>query len=485
MPKTELHTLTIEELSPLLRNKQVSPVEVTEHYLARIDELDEHTNAFITVTADEALADARKHEAEIMAGEYRGPLHGVPIALKDLYDTAGVRTTAGSRIFAERVPDRDATSVMFLRAAGAIILGKTNLHEFAYGVTNASSYFGPARNPWDLSRVTGGSSGGSGAAVAAGLCAAATGSDTGGSIRIPGALCGIVGLKPTYGRISCAGLIPLSWSLDHAGPMTRSVYDAAVMLQAMAGWDPEDPASLTAPVSDYTAGLSAGVEGLRIAVDPDYAFSEIDEEIDWAVKQALRVLQDLGAELVEVSRSRLDEAALTILDAEASAYHEELLKTRPEDYQPDVRERLKRGFAVRGIDYARAQRTRQWIRREFEALFDDVNLFATPTCAIPAPRLDQTEVTITGQTVSVMKPIARFTRVFNLTGVPAITVPCGFSSDGLPIGLQLAGRHLDEATVLRAAYTYEQATEWSRHRPPPPRSPRPPTRAHSHHTRLA
>ncbi len=468
MPKTELHALTIEELGPLLHSRQVSPVEVAEHYLARIDELDRHTNAFITLMAEEALADARKHEAEIMAGEYRGPLHGVPIALKDLYDTAGVRTTAASKIFADRVPDRDATSVMFLRAAGAVIIGKTNMHEFAYGVTNASSYFGPARNPWDLSRVTGGSSGGSGAAVAAGLCAAATGSDTGGSIRIPGALCGIVGLKPTYGRISCAGLIPLSWALDHAGPMTRSVYDAAVMLQAMAGWDPEDPASLTAPVPDYTRELRDGVAGLRIAVDPDYAFSEVDEEVDMVVKQALRVLQELGAELVEVSISRLDQAALTILNAEATAYHEEFLKTRPEDYQPDVRERLEKGFAVRGIDYARAQRTRQWVRREFETLFEEVDLFATPTCAIPAPRLDQSEVPVAGEVVSVMTPIAHFTRVFNLTGLPAITVPCGFSSDGLPIGLQLAGRHLDEATVLRAAYAYEQATEWHKRRPPLP-----------------
>lgn len=469
MPKTELHTLTIEDLSQLLRNKQVSPVEVTEHYLARINGLDDRTNAFITVTAEEALADARKHEAEIMAGEYRGPLHGVPMALKDLYDTAGVRTTAASRIFAARVPDRDATSVMFLRAAGAVILGKTNLHEFAFGVTNASSYFGPARNPWDLNRVTGGSSGGSGAAVAAGLCAAATGSDTGGSIRIPAALCGIVGLKPTYGRISCAGLIPLSWSLDHAGPMTKSVYDAAVMLQAMAGWDPEDPASLTAPVSDYTAGISDGVGGLRIAVDPDYAFSQIDDEVDVVVKQALRVLQNLGAELVEVSLSRIPEAmdaALAILNAEATAYHEKFLKARPEDYQPDVRARLEKASSVRGADYARAQRTRQWMRRDFETLFEEVDLFATPMCAIPAPTLDQSEVTVAGQTTSVMAPIARFARVFNLTGMPAITVPCGFSSAGLPIGLQLAGRRLDETTVLRAAYTYEQATHWHERRPP-------------------
>lgn len=466
---TELHTLTIEELSPLLRNKTVSPVEVTEHYLARIDALDEHTNAYITVMAGEALADARTAEEEIMAGEYRGPLHGVPIALKDLYDTAGVRTTAASKIYADRVPDRDATSVMFLRAAGAVIIGKTNLHEFAYGVTNDSSYFGPTHNPWDLDRVTGGSSGGSGAAVAAGLCAAATGSDTGGSVRIPGALCGIVGLKPTYGRISCAGLIPLSWALDHPGPMTRSVYDAAVMLGTMAGWDPDDPATLAAPVPDYMIPLGDDIAGLRIAVDPDYAFSQVDNEVEAAVKQALTVLQGLGAELIEVTMPRMNEAmdaALTILNAEATAYHEGFLKTQPEDYQPDVRDRLGKGFSVRGVDYAHAQRTRQWIYRDFEMLFDEVDLFATPMCAIPAPELGQSEVTVAGETISVMTPITHFTRGFNLAGIPAITVPCGFSSDGLPIGLQLAGPHLDEATVLRAAYAYEQATGWHQRRPP-------------------
>lgn len=465
MPNTELHTLTIEELSRLLRNKSVSPVEVTELYLARIEALNEQTNAYITVMPDEALTDARRAEEEIMAGDYRGPLHGVPIALKDLYDTAGVRTTAASKIFANRVPDKDATSVMFLRAAGAVIIGKTNMHEFAYGVTNASSYFGPTHNPWDLSRVTGGSSGGSGAAVAAGLCTAATGSDTGGSIRMPSALCGIVGLKPTYGRVSCAGLIPLSWALDHAGPMTKSVFDAAVMLNAMAGWDPDDPATLAAPVLDFTLELRDGVEGLRIAVDPNYAFSEIDEEVEVAVKQALNVLRDLGAELVEVTAPQLAGAALTILNAEATAYHEEFLETRSDDYQPDVRERLEKGFSVSGIDYAHAQRKRQTISREFEALFEEIDLFATPACAVPAPRLDQTEVTVAGETVSVMKPIAQFTRLFNLTGLPAITVPCGFSGHGLPIGLQLAGPRLDEATVLRAAYAYEQATEWHQRRP--------------------
>ncbi|HBY99158.1 MAG: amidase [Ardenticatenaceae bacterium] len=469
MANLELHRLTIEELGPLLRNKTVSPTEVTGHFLERIATLGEHTNAYITVMAEAAMAEARAREAEILAGEYRGPLHGIPVALKDLYDTAGVRTTAASKIFADRVPEQDATTVRLLREAGAIIIGKTNLHEWAFGVTNERSYFGPTRNPWDLDRITGGSSGGSGAAVAADLCVAATGSDTGGSIRIPSALCGTVGLKPTFGRISCTGLVPLAWSLDHPGPMTKSVYDAAVMLGVMAGWDPKDPATLNAPVPDYRATLRSGVQGLRIAVDPDCAFSEVDEDVGAAVKQAVTVLEGLGAEVVEVALPRIDEArdaALTILISDAAAYHEQFLTTRPEDYEPGgARTRLEPARSIRAVDYARAERTRQWIQRDFASLFEQVDLFATPTTAIPAPRLGQADTAISGGIISVLAGLTRFTRLFNLVGSPAISVPCGFSRDGLPIGLQLIGAHLREAIVLRAAYAYESATDWHRRSP--------------------
>jgi aspartyl-tRNA(Asn)/glutamyl-tRNA(Gln) amidotransferase subunit A len=468
MADTELHALTIAELAPLLKKREISPVELTAAYLERIDAVDSTLNAYITIMADAAQAQAQERDAELMAGEYRGPLHGVPIALKDLYDTAGVPTTAGSRIFADRVPDSDASTVSLLRAAGAIIIGKTNLHEFAYGVTNDTSYFGATRNPWDPERVPGGSSGGSGAAVAAGLCAAATGTDTGGSIRMPAALCGIVGLKPTYGRVSCAGVIPLAWSLDHCGPLTRSVMDAAIMLFAMAGWDPQDPATLAEPVEDYLLALRPSAEGLRIAVDPAYSFSRVDPEVEAAVKDALAVLQNLGAKLVEVELPRVSEAAqaaLTVLDAEATSYHEQFLKNRPEDYQPTVRDRLGRGFQVRGIDYALARRVGQWMALDFETLFDDVDLIATPATAIPAPKLGQEQVEIGHENVDVRGAVAQFTRVFNLTGLPAISVPCGFSSAGLPIGLQLAGAQLDEATVLRAAHAYEQATDWHTRHP--------------------
>jgi aspartyl-tRNA(Asn)/glutamyl-tRNA(Gln) amidotransferase subunit A len=469
MSGTEFCTLTLEELSSLLRDKQVSPVEVTRAYLERIDALNETLNAYITVTREQALATARHCQDEILRGDYRGPLHGVPVALKDLYDTAGVPTTAASKIYAHRVPDEDATSVARLRAAGAVLIGKANLHEFAYGVTTESSFFGPTRNPWDPERVPGGSSGGSGAAVAAGLCAAATGSDTGGSIRVPAALCGIVGLKPTYGRISCHGLLPLSWTLDHPGPMTRTVYGAAAMLAAMAGYAPHDPASADVPIPDYATGLRDGIAGLRIGVDPQWALPGIHQDVRAAFQEALAVLEDLGAEIVEVSVLRVVEgmeAALTILMAEATAIHEEFLRTRPDDCQPDVRARLEKGFPITGLDYARARRSGELLHRDLAALFQKVDLLATPMCGIPAPKLGQREVIIDGEAVPVMVPLTRYTRVFNLTGLPAISVPCGFSSEGLPIGLQLVGRAWDEATLLRAAHAYQMATEWTQRRPP-------------------
>jgi aspartyl-tRNA(Asn)/glutamyl-tRNA(Gln) amidotransferase subunit A len=469
MPDSELWTLTLEELSAVLREGQLSPIDVTQAYLARIDALDGPINAFITVTADQALAAARRCEEEIARGAYRGPLHGVPVALKDLYDTAGIPTTGGSKIYAHRVPDEDSTVAARLRAAGAVLVGKTNLHEFAYGVTTDSSYFGPTHNPWDLNRIAGGSSGGSGAALAASLCLAATGSDTGGSIRIPAALCGVVGLKPTYGRVSCHGLLPLSWSLDHAGPIARTVYGAAAMLEAMAGGDHRDPAAVGMSTPSYTAQLRDGIAGLRVGVDHDWALTGVQEDVRAAFQKALACLQDLGAEIVEVSVPRVEEAmeaALTILSAEAAAVHEEFLRTRAGDYQPDVRARLERGLPIRGTDYARARRTGELVRRDLARLFEQVDLLATPMCAIPAPRLGQQDIAINAEVTSVMAPLTQYTRIFNLTGLPAISAPCGFSAEGLPIGLQLVGRAWEEATVLRAAHAYEAATPWSQRRPP-------------------
>ena len=464
-----LEYLSASALAELVAGREVSSEELVALFVERIERLEPEVNAYITVAPEAALAEARSRDAELAAGQRRGPLHGVPLALKDLFDTKGMRTTAGSRILRDRVPDRDATTVAKLRAAGAVIIGKTNLNEFAAGGTTENLTFGDTLNPWDRSRIPGGSSGGSGTAVAAGLCAAATGTDTGGSIRIPSALCGVVGLKPTFGRISCHGIFPLSMEQDHPGPMTRTVRDAALLLEVMSGWDRADPRTVRRPVQRYTQRLSKDVRGLRIGVDEGYINEGVTPEVRGAFDRAVDVLLDLGARLVEVEVpdvSEAREASLVIWRTEGALQHEEWLETRPEDYNPGVRERFEKGLEISGIDYARAQKTRRSVTRAFEMIFDEVDVLATPTCGIPAPRAGQDVVDAAGEDLNVLTALARFTRVFNLTGLPAITVPCGFSDDGLPIGLQFVGAALDETTILRAAYAYESATTWSRRKPP-------------------
>jgi aspartyl-tRNA(Asn)/glutamyl-tRNA(Gln) amidotransferase subunit A len=463
----ELWALSARELGALLRSGQASVLEVVEAVLARIQAADPEINAYITVAAEEALADARRCDAELAAGRDRGPLHGIPLAVKDLYDTAGVRTTSGSRILGDRVPVEDAAAVARLRSAGAVLVGKTNLNEFACGVTTTNTHYGDTRNPWDLTRSPGGSSGGSAAALAAGLCTLALGTDTGGSIRIPAALCGVVGLKPTYGRVSCRGIMPLSWEQDHAGPMARTVWDVAAVLAAMAGWDSADPASRRAPVPDYVAGLGGGLDGLRLGVDRDFALRSIGSEVRVAFEAALQVLAELGARVVDVDVPRLEEgmeAGLVIWGAEAAAVHAEWLRTRAEDYDPLVRSRLEPGLALSGAEVARAQRLRRLLQRDLQLLFEEVDLLATPTCALEAPPRGARSVVLDGVEVEVLSALTRFSRVFNLLGLPAISVPCGFTAGGLPLGLQLVGAELDDARVLRAAYGYEQATAWHRRR---------------------
>ena len=465
---TELTRLSIEHLAPRLASGEVSPVEVTQAYLDRVEARDPDLNAYCLVMAESALAEARAAEAAIRAGHYRGPLHGVPIALKDLYDVAGVPTTAGSRLFLDNIPSEDAPSVARLRAAGAVILGKLNMHEVAYGVTGDSSHFGPTHNPWDLGRVPGGSSGGSGAAVAAGLCAAATGSDTGGSIRIPAALCGIVGLKPTYGRVPTRGLIPLSYSLDHPGPMTRSVYDAGVMLQAMSGYDPLDPTTPQQPVPIFTADLDRGVRALKVAVDPAWSLTGAHPDVLAGVEATLETLRHAGADIVEVSLPRLadaNQAALDILNAEATGYHEERLRARLADFRPDVGSRLQLGFQVRGIDYGHAVRLRSFLVRDFQQLFDAVDLFVAPATGIPAPPMGVSKVEVNGVTVSAREAIARFTRPFNLAGLPVLALPSGMSEEeGLPVGVQLVAAWWNEALLLRVGRVLEGTLPW----PAPP-----------------
>ena len=435
----------------------LDPVDLTEQVLARIAALNPALNAYITVDADKARAMARSAR--------QGPLHGLPIGLKDLFDLRGARTTAGSQILADRAPAaEDAAAVARLRAAGAVFLGKTNMHEWALGITNLASHFGPVHNPWDLDRVPGGSSGGSAAAVAAGLALAATGTDTGGSIRIPAALCGITGLKPTYGRVSLHGVIPLSWSLDHAGALTRTVRDAALMLSVMAGYDPQDPYSVDVPCDDYLAAVDSvhGEAPMRIGVPREYFWDNVDPDVETAVRAAIDTLGELGATIVPVSVGdvvAVRQASGNVLVADAAAYHESELVDQPERFTPAVYERMSAGLRVTGIEVARARRLGVLWQHRLAQLFDDVDLIATPAVAIPAPTF------AAGRDI---KPgaLTRFTNPFNLSGNPAISVPCGFTPAGLPAGLQLVGRWWQETVVLRAAEAYQTATEWHLQVPP-------------------
>jgi aspartyl-tRNA(Asn)/glutamyl-tRNA(Gln) amidotransferase subunit A len=448
---------SIAEVSRRLRLGEVSSVEITRRCLERIEKVNPALNAFITVMAESALADARRAEGEIARGEWRGGLHGVPVALKDLIDTAGVRTTAASALYKDRIPLKDAEVVRRLRVAGAVIVGKNNLHEFAYGGSSLVSYFGDVHNPWNVGRIAGGSSGGSAAAVVAGMAYAAIGTDTAGSIREPAALCGCVGLKPTYGRVGSRGVIPLSLSLDHVGPLTASVEDAAVVLQAIAGYDAADVTSADVPVEDYVSGLPEGVKSVRVGVVREYFFDELDAEVAAAMEQALRVIVSLGAEVKEV---RVDVPTdRTLQAAESFAYHAENVGRSPELYQAETVRRIRTGESVSAAEYIRCRRELERARRNIGAVFADVDVLVTPTMPMPAPAIADLR-----KDSGALRPaelrLLRNTRPFNVWGLPAISVPCGFTESGLPIGLQIAGAHWREDLVLRVAWAYERATAW-------------------------
>ena len=462
---TELHYLTIREAGPLLKSGQISPLELTGTFLDRIESLDPTLQAFITVLPDSALSEARVAEAEILRGDYRGPLHGVPIALKDLYDTKGVRTTASSRVMADRVPVEDATTTARLRQAGAILLGKLAMHEFAAGGPDPTCGFPLARNPWNLDYIPGGSSSGSGAAMAAGLTMGTLGSCTGGSIRGPAAHCGIVGLKATYGRVSRFGVVPLSWTLDHCGPLTWSVEDSALMTQVIAGYDPKDPTTSQAPVPNYSDALVEDVKGMRIGVPRHYFFADdpmIDRSVLALVDAALKDLEGLGAVVEKVTVPSLEHAGAAqqvIMLSEAFAYHQRNLRRMPEKFGEMCKARFRVGGLFSGGDYVQAQRVRNVLKREFAEVLSRVDVVASPTMSRPATRFDETNVFTAPRSPS-------FTGPYNLTGMPAISVPCGFASDGMPVGLQIAGKPFDEATVLRVAYTYQQHARLYEKRPP-------------------
>jgi aspartyl-tRNA(Asn)/glutamyl-tRNA(Gln) amidotransferase subunit A len=459
----------IARLATDLQRRTLSPVEITKAFLARIERHNGRLNAYLTVTGEEALRDAAAAEREIAAGRYRGPLHGIPFSLKDLFATRGVRTTAGSKILANWVPTEDAFVVARLKEAGAVLLGKTHMHEFAYGVTNENAHYGPARNPWDPERVPGGSSGGSAAAVAAGLCAGTLGTDTGGSIRIPSALCGVVGLKPTYGRVSRRGVVPLCWSLDHVGPLARTTEDAALILQAIAGHDPGDPASARLPVPDYRAGLEGGVRGLAFGVPREFFFDRLDPEVRAHVDAALKALEGLGARLVPIALPHskyVPAISFGIQAPEAFSYHEKTLRTRAAEYGDDVRVRLEVGRYIPAPQYLKAQRARRLVMEDFRRAFQTVTAILTPTVPIPATPIGAATVPMEGKPIDVRGALTRFARSFNATGLPTITVPCGFTAGGLPVALQIAGHPFDEATVLRVAHALEQAGSWTCRVPP-------------------
>jgi aspartyl-tRNA(Asn)/glutamyl-tRNA(Gln) amidotransferase subunit A len=464
----DLTTLTIAEAARRMARQELSPVELTQAALERIAALNARLNAFITVLADRANAAAKAAEREMMAGRRRGPLHGIPIALKDLCATKGVRTTAGSKILRDDIPVEDATVAARLAEAGTILLGKLHMNEFAYGPDGENVHYGRVHNPWNLDRITGGSSSGSGAAVAASLCLGALGTDTGGSIRIPSALCGIVGLKPTYGRVSRAGITPLCWSLDHAGPMAKTVEDAALLLQAMAGYDAKDPGSAQQPVPDYAAALSGDIRGLRLGIPREYFFDMLDPEVEGAVRQAIETLRGLGASVHDVSWPSLRYATLTALIlvlAEASAFHEQWVRTRPQDYDPDIALRLKWGLLLPASAYLKAQRLRALMCRDVAQLWRQVDVLVTPATMTVAPYPGELQLRIGNRQMSTREALLRLMRPFNLTGLPAMSVPCGFSAIGLPMALQIAGKPFDEVTVLRVAYAYEQQTDWHRRQP--------------------
>ena len=461
--------LGVSQLDEAYRGGQVSPVEVVRHTLDRIAGLDPALNSYLTVTAEHALQRARQAEAEIRSGRRVSPLHGVPYAAKDLLNTKGIRTTVGSRILADNVPAHDAAVVEKLTAAGAILLGKTGLHEWAYGITSSNPHFGPVRNPWNPEHIPGGSSGGSAAALAAGLCSFSLGSDTGGSIRIPAALCGIAGLKPTFGRISRDGAFPLGHTLDTLGPFGLTVKDTALVYQAIAGRDEADPSTLERPVELPRFKHAPDLRGVVIGLPLGFYYEWLATDVDNAVEAALRVLGELGAELREVSVPDIEMANSLhrlILLAEATSVHRRRLEERREEFGDDVRSLLDQGRFVLATDYLDAQRLRRRFCQDFSRALENVDAMVLPAVPIPTARIGELDVEVNGRLENVRLATTRNIRALNLTGLPVLSVPCGFHGDGLPIGLQIVGRAFDERRILEIGHAYEAATQWHLQAPP-------------------
>lgn len=457
----QLTLLELAEASQAVQKKEVSPVELTEACLKEIERRNPELNAFITVTAESALAEARKAEAEIARGEWKGPLHGIPLAVKDLAETAGVRTTAASAVLKNNVPAADAEVIRRLKAAGAVLLGKLNLHEFAYGGSGIIGHFGPARNPWNTAHITGGSSSGSAAAVAGGLCYGAIGTDTAGSIRLPSAFCGLTGHKPTYGLVSTRGIIPLSWSLDHVGPMARTAADAAIMLQAIAYYDSQDIYCHRFPPVFYPSAIEEPTASLRLGIAPDF-WSQVDGEIRSAIDAAVSVLKSLTAGTREITLST--DADRTVVRSEPYAYHQQYLASHESDYNPETLKRIRSGADVTAAQYIQAYRDLLRQRREALHLFEQVDLILTPTTPTLPPSFAELEAA-PDQLRNKELVMLRNTRPFNMVGLPAASICCGFSRSGLPIGLQITGASGADGVVLNLAHAYQKQTDWHKKRP--------------------
>jgi len=453
--------LSLSDARDLIASKKLRPRNLAEACVREIERLNPRLNAFIAASADDRRL-PRRSEEPALSLPLTNHLLGVPLAVKDLFDVAGIRTTAGSKFFTADLPVRDAFVIDRLRQAGVTIIGKTNLHEIALGVTNNNPHFGPCRNPWDPDRISGGSSGGSAVAVATGMALGALGTDTGGSIRIPAALCGVVGLKPTYGRVSLRGVIPLSRNLDHAGPITKTVKDAALLLQVLAKYDPQDPTCGNFMTGDYLGHLRDDLHGSKFAVAVGEYFDGCDPEISAAVREAGHIFKELGAEIVETELTWMGAAAranLTVTQADAAAFHRERLEEHPDWFGSDVRERLRLGAACTSGEYVLARQTQLETRRQVEQFFETYDVLLLPTTPVAAPLIEGQDA------LEQARRLTRFTAPFNLTGVPALSLPCGFTSSGLPIGLQIVSRHWAEARVLRAGHAYQQVTDWHGRRP--------------------
>ncbi|MEJ8546272.1 amidase [Brevibacillus borstelensis] len=456
----ELIGKSVEELAPLLQKREASSLEVTRAVLDHAESLNPAINAYLSIARATAEEAAKQADEEIAAGHYRGMYHGVPMGIKDNLYFKNEITTMASRIHQNFVSDYDATIIARLREAGVVFTGKLNMHEYAWGITNNNPHYGACRNPWNLAKIPGGSSGGSGAAVAADMCMASLGTDTAGSIRIPSSACGIVGLKPTHGRVSKYGCFPLSWSLDHIGPMTKTVKDAAGLLEIIAGYDPNDPTSVNAPVAAYTDELSGDVRNLVIGINEEYFFKNVDAGVELLVRAAIQSLADQGAQVKEVSIPALKYAEyaemITILSEAAAIHHRNLLQ-RPDDFGSDIRLLFELGELPSAVDYLQAQQLRRQLKRDFQKAFEEVHVLLAPTLPIIVPAVGDHACDLNGEKADLIDNIIRFTGPSNLTGLPALTVPCGLK-DGMPVGLQIIGPAFQEGLVLNVGYAVEKTS---------------------------